>query len=783
MKYTRATIACCTWVALSTASAQDPGLARYFGFDPLQSIVVDDDAGPMLAADMNGDGLMDLVVVNNRKSRIEIHLQREEPLDESALPALSGPNELPPSRFFERVNVSVAHRVGAIAAADMNDDGRLDLLYVGRPSEIVVLAHMDDNEFERLARRRERNLVVSRHALQIADVMGDASPEILALVGGRIHVYPFDGETIGEPIALGSGASDDQFVAVMTEDFDGDGLTDILAVSPEHSLPVRLWLQRESGSTGQQAQREIGAELRFEMPAVRDVKPVRFPDRDSASIAVIERATRRMVLYDLAPPLTSAALATETRPERRSWPGMADRPRAYAVADIDRDGRPDLVATDPAGNRLLLYRQRSGEGLAHPLQFSTFKNPSDITTGQWDDDPSLEVFVLSEDEQTVGVSTWSSGSLSFPQPINLATPGAEPVAIAHIEDVAGEPGLGIVVQDRRDFALEIHTPNGEAATTVELSDMRRAPQTALSADIDGDGASDMLLLTPGEPMTLVLSGDSGRPATVLSSDDMPQFGLVQAAGPNNTALLDVTGDGAQELLIADQNYVRACAFDRERGWRVEWQVAAPDASAALTSIAIFPPGRASRLLGVDGPIVAAADRGAGAVLLFGESSTEGGWSLLRRIELAGDQLGALAAGAFSGDGNVELLSVDGAGFALIRLTGEGATLDVVDAHRADNENRLEHEIAVGDVNSDGFVDLIVLDAREQMCQIYTLSDRRKLHAATEFKVFQTRLFESGEGATYQPSMALIGDFTGDGAADLALLVHDRVLIYPQMTAP
>jgi hypothetical protein len=81
------------------------------------------------------------------------------------------------------------------------------------------------------------------------------------------------------------------------------------------------------------------------------------------------------------------------------------------------------------------------------------------------------------------------------------------------------------------------------------------------------------------------------------------------------------------------------------------------------------------------------------------------------------------------------------------------------------------------------VDLIVLDAREQMCQIYTLSDRRKLHAATEFKVFQTRLFESGEGATYQPSMALIGDFTGDGAADLALLVHDRVLIYPQMTAP
>ena len=32
----------------------------------------------------------------------------------------------------------------------------------------------------------------------------------------------------------------------------------------------------------------------------------------------------------------------------------------------------------------------------------------------------------------------------------------------------------------------------------------------------------------------------------------------------------------------------------------------------------------------------------------------------------------------------------------------------------------------------------------------------------------------------EPSEAVITDMTGDGASDLLLLVHDRVIVYPQM---
>ena len=84
------------------------------------------------------------------------------------------------------------------------------------------------------------------------------------------------------------------------------------------------------------------------------------------------------------------------------------------------------------------------------------------------------------------------------------------------------------------------------------------------------------------------------------------------------------------------------------------------------------------------------------------------------------------------------------------------------------------------MNSDGFLDLVYLDAREQMCGILSISAARKLIPATEFKVFESRLFSGGQSREYEPSAAIVDDLTGDNADDIILQVHDRFLVYPQM---
>ncbi|MCH7799826.1 MAG: hypothetical protein IID28_15500 [Planctomycetes bacterium] len=75
-----------------------------------------------------------------------------------------------------------------------------------------------------------------------------------------------------------------------------------------------------------------------------------------------------------------------------------------------------------------------------------------------------------------------------------------------------------------------------------------------------------------------------------------------------------------------------------------------------------------------------------------------------------------------------------------------------------------------------------LDAGEQMCEIFTMTETGRLLYVTGFQVFESKLFSGGDAREYEPSQAIIADVTGDGAADLRLLAHDRVLIYPQMTA-
>jgi hypothetical protein len=70
-----------------------------------------------------------------------------------------------------------------------------------------------------------------------------------------------------------------------------------------------------------------------------------------------------------------------------------------------------------------------------------------------------------------------------------------------------------------------------------------------------------------------------------------------------------------------------------------------------------------------------------------------------------------------------------------------------------------------------------------MLDVLGVSESRQLVPAVSFRVFESRHFSGGEPREFEPSQAIIADVTGDGARDLVLMCHDRILVYPQMTAP
>ena len=56
---------------------------------------------------------------------------------------------------------------------------------------------------------------------------------------------------------------------------------------------------------------------------------------------------------------------------------------------------------------------------------------------------------------------------------------------------------------------------------------------------------------------------------------------------------------------------------------------------------------------------------------------------------------------------------------------------------------------------------------------------RKLVPGDRWQVFEQHTFRGADNALPEPRECVVADVTGDGKNDLIVLVHDRILVYPQ----
>lgn len=744
------------------ACAQSPQLDDFYGFEDLEILRIDPGAGPMTSTDLEGDGLNDLIVVNNRKNRIELHHQKRDarPSVEDFRPMRT--NEIPEHWRFRRVEVPAINQVRAVLPYDFDQDGLMDLVYAGTdPGAVVFLRQSQPGNWEVANRKFINGLLPSRDSIMIADVLGDDTPELVGVVKGEIVIWPLDGDSLGQPTTLSGG--DTVFAAVMAEDLDGNGTLDITGISPDNTAPVRMWLAEE-----RDGEKRLGAQLRFEMPPLREGTVIQTPGNDASMLALIEKASKRVVLVELSSEDVELSGDREAAYEVFTFEDPGNRERKLAIVDLDADGAPDVLATNREANAVSIYRQSPEEGLSAPTLAPAYAELSGLTAGDVDGDGQPEVYMLSEAEGVVGRSSIEDGTLAFPRAISL-TDGWEPVAIDLVE-LDGAQMLAVVTKDGRKYALELIGSSDERRK-IDLGSMSRAPETILGVDADHDGRSDLLLLTPDRDATLLLATDESEEGFELV-ESPGQEKLLRSAGPLNTGVLDFDGDDRKELLVADRNFIRALRYDRNEpgstagGWRVVDQINAPRTDIALVALEVL-----------DDQTIAAADQENGHIVLFEQDET-GAWKAGDTITLRGFRFDDLRT-AKLGDSKRELLAVGDAGFAVVRLSGSRAKLAEVGSWRPEVIQELPHELGSGDLNSDGLTDIVVLDAGTQTARILALSEARRILPATSFEIFESRIFSGGEPRNFEPREVQVVDLTGDGRDDLVLLAHDRVLLYPQ----
>ncbi|HWY74536.1 MAG TPA: VCBS repeat-containing protein, partial [Verrucomicrobiae bacterium] len=235
-----------------------------FGFTGPEIFPIDNQIGLLRSADLNGDGLNDLIVVNNSRSKIDLLYNQTGCTNctNGANLRAGGKlelNELPPDARFRIESIASEKRISSLVVADLNGDGKPDIAYYGEPKELVVQYNQGTNGWSAPKRWAIEDGQISPNALVAGDLNGDHRTDLVLL--GETQIYFLaqkPDHTLGEPEKIPySGA----VKAIQVLDIDGDGRSDLMLVNWESPTPFRFRLQNDVG--------QLGPEMYFTLPPIR----------------------------------------------------------------------------------------------------------------------------------------------------------------------------------------------------------------------------------------------------------------------------------------------------------------------------------------------------------------------------------------------------------------------------------------------------------------------------------------------------------------------------------
>jgi hypothetical protein len=111
--------------------------------------------------------------------------------------------------------------------------------------------------------------------------------------------------------------------------------------------------------------------------------------------------------------------------------------------------------------------------------------------------------------------------------------------------------------------------------------------------------------------------------------------------------------------------------------------------------------------------------------------------------------------------------------------GETWAFTELDGYETPIKDGFLTDVVSGDLNQDKRKDLVFLETAKNYLDIVTFEPPHRLVPANRWQVFEERTFRSRRTEGLEPREALVIDVTNDGKNDLVVVVHDRILVYPQ----
>jgi hypothetical protein len=744
---------------------------NHFGFTGPEIFPIDDQIGLLHAADLDGDGLNDIIVANNLRSKINLLYNQTGKTN----PPAAGParkleiNELPPGARFRVDSLPTDERIGSLVVADLNGDGRPDLAFYGDAKDLEVIYNEGANGWSEPKRWHIADGQLSANALAEGDLNG-AGRAGLVLLGDNGSFYFLAQQadhTLGEPQKIPCSGTPK---SVQIVDVNGDGRNDLLLVDWDSPTPLRFRLQNAAG--------QLGPEIFFRAPPTRSFTMDNLEGGDKNFIVTIARDSGRATVSQFTRQPADVLSGAFRRGQFQILPlNKTDAAqRGLLWADVNGDGRPDLLVAEPASGQLSVYMQQPDGSLAPPRTFPTLAGVSQLAAADWSGDGQPDIFLLSRDENAVGVARFDkNGRLPFPtlipfdgKPLVMAVGALKPGA---------KPSLCVLVDKDGQRSLVTRAAEGKIRAQ-KLSENFKSNPTALAIqDVNQDGRADLVALIPYEKIKVLLQKAGGD---FEEKDVDPPGGAIEQPW---LAAADVDGDGKTELLLPQKNFVRAVVLEPEAktpgstnqpDWvfRVKDQInGAADDSRIVGATAV-------RNGTNNVPAIFLLDAEHKQLTLC-ERDAAGVWRVSRNVELPVADFSGLRSVA-AGGANLQSVAFLGQNaVAWLPLGGEVWELTALDGYDTPIKDGYLNDVVAGDLNHTGRKDLVFLETAKNYLDLVAFDSHHKLVPANRWQVFEQHTFRGAANAVPEPREALVAEVTGDGKNDLLVLVHNRLLVYPQ----
>lgn len=752
---------CLLWTVLLLACTgplvADDDLADYFGFGPLEIYKLKTGIRQLTLADIDGDDIPEVLVWNAWKNRIEVfynpsfgHKHPAEPQTESRQR-----NEVPDQGPLRRFSVPVAYRLADMEVGDVTGDGRADIVFFGEPKELVVLPGNDEGGFGPPRGYRAAEGQPHAGCLALGDFNHDGRTDAVLLGSGRLLVFHQrpDGR-LDTPRMIEHGV--ENVLAVVRADLDGNGYDDLVLVADDATHGVHVLLQTPDAG--------LGAVRPVRIPKLRSLTLDPTPHGDA--LLCVDAATNRLIRYRWQ---RSDDAASEDWPYwLYSYPVRSRaKQRPAATGDITGDGLDDVVVADPEAARVILF-EGAPTGLRPPRAFPAPQKVRDVSVGDYDGDGRRELLVVSVAEQMIGLSRYRDGRLTFPEPIDLPEP---PLAATLTRD-GKTARLAVLTRGGKSSSKArlrvLQVPGLKPVAELEVPRPEDDPRALRFADVNQDGLADLLLFVPFEPLETYLAQPDGGYERLTGPG--AHTNRVKQAPFAGAQMVDVDGDAKPELVLVQKNLIRALRVEHG-GWTIVDQYNPPAADAQLAALATLPDSQGPR------PLLVTFDRRARELLVF--AAADGGfYQVRRRVPLGPFQPVLLSSLRLGQKAGRTLVLANDDQLAWLRPDARVARFVEAQVYDTSLKDAWLQDCAVGDFNGDGVLDVALVDGRKANIEILTRLPDGRLIGVLHFRVFEGKRFTEQPNGGGEPREIEAADLNHDGRDDIAILVHDRLIIYP-----